>query len=133
MFKTGLVAMLAALALSATGASAQSAAGMDEYIHSCASCHGIAAQGNGPLAEFMTMSVPDLTRIAQENDGEVPMHQVIQIIDGRAGLRGHGSEMPVWGQRYQAEVMPETGEYGAELIVRGRILALAMHLESIQE
>jgi hypothetical protein len=29
--------------------------------------------------------------------------------------------------------MPETGEYGAELIVRGRILALAMHLESIQE
>jgi hypothetical protein len=29
------------------------------------------------------------------------MLQVIQIIDGRTGVRGHGSEMPVWGSRYQ--------------------------------
>jgi hypothetical protein len=28
--------------------------GLEEYVHSCASCHGIAGQGNGPLAEFMT-------------------------------------------------------------------------------
>jgi mono/diheme cytochrome c family protein len=107
--------------------------GLEEYVQACASCHGIAGQGNGPLAEFMTVTVPDLTRIAQANDGEFPMLQVIQIIDGRTGVRGHGSAMPVWGARYVTEISPETGEYGAELLVRGRILALATHLESIQE
>ncbi|MBY6203075.1 cytochrome c [Maritalea mobilis] len=112
---------------------AQSEAGMLEYQRACASCHGIAAQGNGPLAEFMTVPVPDLTQISLNNDGEFPMLQVIQIIDGRTGVRGHGYPMPVWGDRFSTELAPEIGEYGAELIVRGRILALATHLESIQE
>jgi mono/diheme cytochrome c family protein len=26
-----------------------------KYVQACASCHGIAGQGNGPLAEFMTV------------------------------------------------------------------------------
>jgi hypothetical protein len=133
MFKLKLLATAAALSLTATVASAQSAAGLEEFVQSCASCHGIAGQGNGPLAEYMTVTVPDLTTLAMENDGVFPMLQVIQIIDGRTGVRGHGSAMPVWGSRYQAEIAPDTGEYGAELLVRGRILALATHLESIQE
>ena len=133
MFKSAILATAAVLCLTATGASAQSGAGLEEYLHSCASCHGVAGQGNGPLAEFMTVEVPDLTRIAIANDGVFPMLQVLQIIDGRTGVRGHGSEMPVWGRRYQAEIAPDTGEYGAELLVRGRILALATHLEAIQE
>jgi hypothetical protein len=133
MFKPIMFAAAAALSLTATGATAQSAAGLEEYVQACASCHGIAGQGNGPLAEFMTVEVPDLTRIAMENDGVFPMNQVIQIIDGRTGVRGHGSEMPVWGRRYQVELTPDTGEYGAEVLIRGRILALATHLEAIQE
>lgn len=133
MLKTNLFAAAAILVLGASGASAQSSTGLDEFIHSCASCHGVAAQGNGPLAEYMTVTVPDLTRIAAENDGEFPMLQVIQIIDGRTGVRAHGSQMPVWGMRYQVEATPETGEYGAELVVRGRVLALAEHIASIQE
>lgn len=133
MFNPRLLATAAALSLTATVATAQSSAGLEEYLHSCASCHGVAAQGNGPVAEFMTVEVPDLTRIAMENDGRFPMLEIIQIIDGRTGIRAHGSEMPVWGMRYKTEIMPETGEYGAELMVRGRILALAEHIQSIQE
>jgi hypothetical protein len=83
--------------------------GLEEYVQACASCHGIAGQGNGPLAEFMTVTVPDLTRISQENDGVFPMLQVIQIIDGRTGVRGHGSAMPVWGSRYQDGDLPGNG------------------------
>lgn len=122
-----------ALGISATCASAQSSAGLEEFVQSCASCHGVAGQGNGPLAEYMTVAVPDLTQLARANDGEFPLLAVIQIIDGRTGVRGHGSQMPVWGARYETEYLPETGEYGSELMVRGRILALAMHIESIQE
>ncbi len=133
MFKLKLLAMAAALSLSATGAFAQSNAGLQEYVEACASCHGLTGQGDGPLAEYMTAEVPDLTRLAMENDGTFPMLYVIMVIDGRTGIRGHGSEMPVWGSRYQAEMEPETGEYGAELLIRGRILALAEHIQAIQQ
>lgn len=133
MFKYNLLVSAVALSLAATAVSAQSSAGLEEYVQACASCHGVAGQGNGPLAEYMNVEVPDLTRIALDNDGVFPMLHVIQIIDGRTGVRGHGSEMPVWGDRYKADIVPVAGEYGAELLVRGRILALATHLESIQE
>jgi mono/diheme cytochrome c family protein len=128
-----VLATAAALRLTASVASAQSAAGLEEVLHSRASCHGIAGQGNGPLAEYMNGTVPDLTRIGSENDGEFPMLQVMQIIEGHTGVRGHGSEMPVWGSRYQAEMAADAGDYGAKLLVAGRILALATHLQSIQE
>lgn len=133
MPKTKLLAAVLGLGLAATGALAQSEAGMQEYIEACASCHGLAAHGDGPLAEFMTVEVPDLTRIAIENDGTFPMGTVIRIIDGRSGLRAHGSEMPVWGARYEAEMPQSAGDYATEVMVRGRILALAQHLEAIQE
>jgi mono/diheme cytochrome c family protein len=136
MPKLKLLACIAALGLGATGASAQSTAGMEEFLHSCASCHGLTGQGNGPVAEYMNVEVPDLTRLAMENDGEFPMLQVIRIIDGRTGVRGHGSDMPVWGTRYMEPYAPQISEYGAELaemLVRGRILALAEHLQAIQE
>lgn len=133
MAKRRLLASAMALGLGATGASAQSTAGMEEYIHSCAACHGLTGQGNGPVAEYMRVEVPDLTRLALANDGEFPMLQVIRIIDGRTGVRAHGSRMPVWGGRYLQAFTPETGVYGAELMVRARILALATHLDAIQE
>jgi hypothetical protein len=60
------------------------------------------------------------------------MLTVIHMIDGRSGLRGHGSEMPIWGDRYSGEA-EMAGQYGAELIVRGRVLELAEYIASIQE
>jgi mono/diheme cytochrome c family protein len=112
---------------------AQSDAGAQEYVQACASCHGLTGHGDGPLAEFMTVEVPDVTQIALNNDGEFPMLQVIQIIDGRTGVRGNGYPMPVWGDRFEAQMPDDIGTYSTELMVRGRILALATHLEAIQE
>lgn len=136
MSKLKLLACIAALGLGATGASAQSTAGMEEFLQSCASCHGLTGQGNGPVSEYMNVEVPDLTRLTLDNDGAFPMLEVIRIIDGRNGVRGHGSDMPVWGSRYIDAYASQTAHYGAEMadmLVRGRILALASHLEAIQE
>lgn len=107
--------------------------GKNEYMQACAVCHGESGKGMGPLAPLMNVPVPALTTLAKDNDGEFPMLKVIQIIDGRTGLRGHGSVMPIWGDRFQAAAVHDAGDYGAELVVRGRILALAQYLESIQE
>lgn len=99
----------------------------------CAVCHGESAKGTGPLAPLLNVEVPDLTGLAKRNDGEFPMLKVIQIIDRRTGVRGHGGPMPIWGDYFKAAAVERAGEYGAELIVRGRILAIAQYLESIQE
>jgi len=124
----GLVALL----LAAPAALARDS-GEDEYMQACAACHGETGIGDGPLAGLINIDVPDLTQLSAQNGGSFPMQRVIQIIDGRTGLRGHGSPMPVWGDRFTAEALPEAGAYGAELVVRGRILSIAYFLESIQK
>ena len=125
----------AAMLLGATIASSAVAAdttGEMLYMDGCATCHGAAGMGHGPMAEFMSTKVPDLTLLSQENDGVYPMLKVIQTVDGRTGVRGHGSEMPVWGSQFKAESVGDAGVYGAEVIVRGRILSLALYVQSLQ-
>lgn len=46
---------------------------------------------------------------------------------------GHGSVMPVWGQIFSDEAAATSGLYGGVLETRGRILSLALFLESIQK
>lgn len=120
--------------LATTGASmAQSVAGAEEFTRSCASCHGLTGRGDGPLAEYMTIPVPDLTQIRARNGGDFPMLNIIHLIDGRSGLRGHGGPMPIWGDRFETAVIAQRGDVGTEIAVRGRILALATYLEAIQQ
>lgn len=125
-------AVLAIMACASTGW-AQSAAGPEEYTRACASCHGLTGRGDGPLAEYMSMPVPDVTQIRARNNGVFPMLEVIHLIDGRSGLRGHGGPMPIWGDRFEAAAAAERGDVGTEIEVRGRILALATYLEAIQQ
>lgn len=106
--------------------------GKAEYMNACASCHGESGAGDGPLAGLMTVPVPALTGLTAANDGQFPMLKVVQTIDGRQGLRGHGFPMPVWGERFSKD-LADTGPYGAEAIIRGRILSIAYYLETLQQ
>jgi mono/diheme cytochrome c family protein len=131
-FKPIIALCLAAGLTTGFNAASADEAGRAEYLASCASCHGDAGAGDGPLAELMTVPVPGLTGLSAANEGAFPMLEVIQVIDGRTGVRGHGYPMPVWGARYKAEAM-EAGDYAAEIETRGRVLSLALYLQSIQE
>lgn len=130
--RSSIVLATVALGLS-TAAAVADEVGRQEYMAYCASCHGETAMGDGEIARFLTVETPALTTLAQDNDGVFPMLEVIQIIDGRSGLGPHGTMMPVWGDRFKAAVEADTGEFGAEIIVRGRILSLATYLQSIQQ
>jgi mono/diheme cytochrome c family protein len=126
-------AAVAALAL-VPAAALPDRVGEQEFMDFCAVCHGIEADGKGPMRTVLSVAVPPLTGLSMANGGVFPMSRVIEIIDGRSTLRGHGAtSMPVWGTVYtdptQAGVDPE----GARLAVRRRILALAEYLESIQD
>lgn len=102
------------------------------YNQYCATCHGSSGAGDGPLTEIMMEQPGDLTQLAANNDGEFPMLQVIHIIDGRTGVRAHGGPMPTYGAIFSTEAADQMG-YGSVVEVRGRILSLAMYLESLQK
>jgi hypothetical protein len=109
-------------------------AGQEEYMTACAVCHGESGMGAGPMAEYLNVEVPGLTTMKKDNDGVFPFLETFMVVDGRTGVRGHGSEMmPIWGDRYKAATIEAAGEYGAETIIRGRIYSLVLYLESIQE
>lgn len=113
------------------------AAGRVVYEANCASCHGQKADGQGVVAQILTVKPADLTGISQRSGGEFPFWRIYRTIDGREGVKGHGeSEMPVWGRefRIQAGGGPAGGGTPAiEAEVRGKILSLVLYLQSIQK
>ena len=102
------------------------------YQQYCATCHGAEGAGGGPLTEYITANVPDLTTLSASNDGVFPMLDVIHVIDGRTGLRAHGGPMPVYGALFDEESHSES-QYGDILYTRGKLLSIAYYLESIQK
>lgn len=105
--------------------------GVELYERLCASCHGVAGKGDGPIAPLIRIGVPDLTRIAVRDGGEFPTEDVRRTIDGRFERRGHGPrDMPVWGwQLYDASSKDEAGERAR---TDSMIDRLVEHLRSIQ-
>ena len=83
--------------------SAGAAASGQQYFRIyCASCHGPAGKGDGPLAKDLKTPPADLTLISQRNGGQFPFDDVRKKIDGRENVTGHGStDMPVWGDAFK--------------------------------
>ena len=93
----------------------------------CTSCHGAKAEGDGSLASSLRVTPANLTTIAQRNSGSFPLEQVMQKIDGRKPVAGHGSaDMPVWGTAFGKAAS------GGEEQVLKRVEALAHYIRSLQ-
>jgi mono/diheme cytochrome c family protein len=134
MMKKLLTFVIAILAATTLAAMAQPEdVGKVEYMTYCANCHGDTGLGDGPLAGILTVEVPDLTKWTEKHDGDFPFLETLMIVDGRTGVRGHGGQMPFWGDRFSREAEATVGPYGSEVIARGRLLSLVYYLESIQE
>ncbi|WP_397543416.1 c-type cytochrome [Roseovarius salis] len=68
-----------AMALGAVAAAASAedmTFGELEYMNSCAQCHGSEGKGGGPMAGYLTESLPDLTQIQKNNGGVFPVTAV---------------------------------------------------------
>ena len=106
--------------------------GLEMYQSLCASCHGVSADGNGPVASLIKIHVPDLTRIAQRDGGEFPTEDVRRTIDGRFDRPAHGPrDMPVWGWMfYRSDTQNDPAERAR---VDGLIDRLVEYLRSIQK
>ena len=94
----------------------------------CASCHGGAGRGDGPVAEHLRKPPPDLAQYTTRNGGVFPSERLRQIIDG-TGVGAHGGrDMPVWGDAFRTSRGGLTPEAAAE-----RIDAIVRYLGAIQE
>jgi mono/diheme cytochrome c family protein len=93
----------------------------------CATCHGVKAKGDGPLAANLRKPPADLTLLARRNGGSFSAEMVARIIDGRKPISGHGGgDMPVWGDAFGrsadgADTTPD------------KIAALVDYLQSLQQ
>src|SRR5215472_14833898 len=111
----------------ASASSKQVTQGRALYLQYCASCHGVTAEGDGPIARALTTPPANLRRLAERFGNPLPEDQVARYIDGRAAVKAHGPrDMPVWGARFHYK------SGGDERRVRQWIGDLVAFLQSIQ-
>src|SRR5579864_4643865 len=119
----GLLLMFSTVASAGADDVAQ---GRQLYLEYCSSCHGLTAEGDGPVAPALTTPPANLRRLSERFGNPLPEDQVARFIDGRVEVKAHGPrDMPVWGARFFAETHNESA-------VRERIARLVAYLQSIQ-
>ena len=110
--------------------------GKDEYVRSCAACHGVTGKGDGPAAKSLIKSPPDLTKFSETNKGVFPISRVYAAIDGRIEVVAHGTrDMPVWGETYTRELKYPGSMLSKEMtesMARVRMLALIEYISTLQ-
>jgi mono/diheme cytochrome c family protein len=137
------VMLLAAMTVGLSGAA--TAAGKDkpkvdmgkqEYVNSCAVCHGVDGKAQTQVMDILKVAPPNLRQLSKKNGGVFPMARVYETIDGRVDVKSHGTrDMPIWGQRYSSEATPMYDDYqfNAEVAARARILGLVDYLYRMQD
>lgn len=108
-------------------------AGERLYELHCASCHGLEADGTGPMAPVLLLQPTDLTLLEVENDGVFPRVRVVMRIDGRDPLVSHGSPMPVYGYFFEGDDQAMKAETGQPIMTSRAIVDLVGYLESLQQ
>jgi mono/diheme cytochrome c family protein len=129
--RVAMAAILVACSASAAAADYVAMSGKELYERFCASCHGVAGRGDGPVASSLSVEVPDLTLVARRAGDRYPRDRIVRIIDGRHILGAHGSRtMPVWGEDLNRL---ELGNPNAERATRTIIDRLADYVWLLQK
>jgi mono/diheme cytochrome c family protein len=102
------------------------------FADHCAGCHGAGAVGDGALARTLGLAAPDLTGLATRAGGVFPLPRVVEVIEGRAPLPGHGTAMPAFGPMMTGVDAVVDGPGGDPVRADAGILSLAAWLASVQ-
>lgn len=128
-----LVSFILALGLSGPAAAQDTVQGEALFGFYCATCHGTAATGNGPMSPSLVVAPADLTTLAARNGGVFPTTRVVMRIDGRDPLISHGSMMPVYGDFFEGTDVATKAETGQPIMTSQPIADLLAYLETLQQ
>jgi mono/diheme cytochrome c family protein len=118
--------LVSPVAIAQTGAIAQ---GRTLYLDYCASCHGLNADGQGPVARALSTPPANLRLLSERYGSPLPADQIARFIDGRADVKAHGRrDMPVWGE----EAWKYNGK-GSKGQARDWVAKVIAYLQSIQK
>lgn len=101
--------------------------GEELYLSYCKICHGESGKA-GPMADLLKVTPPDLTKIAARRNGDYPEDLIFEVVKGSKKLKGHGGEMPVWGETFRESENLETEEE-----VDAEIRKVVAYLKTLQE
>jgi mono/diheme cytochrome c family protein len=107
--------------------------GQEIFQQYCATCHGVEARGDGPMAPNLVRKPTNLRNLASLNEGTFPVARVVMRIDGRDPLVAHGSMMPVYGHLFDGEDTPLKAETGQPIMTNRAIVELVQYLTALQE
>jgi len=128
-----LISFILALGLSGPAAAQDTVQGEALFGFYCATCHGTAATGNGPMSPSLVVAPADLTTLAARNGGVFPTTRVVMRIDGRDPLISHGSMMPVYGDFFEGTDVATKAETGQPIMTSQPIADLLAYLETLQQ
>ena len=106
--------------------------GREVYLEQCATCHGLNAKGQGPMAAILTLQPADLTALSRNNSGEFPLLRVVMRIDGREPLVSHGSPMPIFGDFFEGSGAALKTATGQPILTSQPIVDLVTYLQGLQ-
>lgn len=129
--KNYLLAM-ALCGIAAPGLAQDVKVGAGLYRVHCATCHGIEATGQGPMAGVLVIKPANLKQLTAANGGTFPTERVVKRIDGRDPLVSHGSPMPVYGHFFEGKDQAIKAPSGQPIMTSTPIVDLLAYLQSIQ-
>lgn len=132
---THIFKSLAVVALMAGPGLAQDAGeGAALFAKHCATCHGEAGTGDGPMAPALLLRPTNLTELGARNDGVFPMLRVVSRIDGTDPLVSHGSPMPVYGPFFEGvQSIALKTDAGQPVMISQPVADLVTYLREIQQ
>ena len=105
--------------------------GYPYYRAYCATCHGVFADGNGPIAPLLKRQSTDLSRLTRAYGSPLPRAKVAAFIEGDTMADEHGrKDMPVWGKRLRAEMGPPShASQPAQRMIVNLIVDYLVHIQ----
>ena len=86
--------------------------GTAHYLLFCGGCHGVEAEGQGKMAEDLSMNAPALTLLRQSGCAESVTERVLKAVDARHAVAVLGGEkMPAFSENLEIGTIIEISEY----------------------
>ena len=129
----GRMVLMALLVMPGSSFAQDVTEGENLYLDYCATCHGLDADGQGPMAPAMSLQPTNLTLLEAGNNGTFPTERVVMRIDGREPLISHGSPMPVFGDFFEGDDTAIKAETGQPIMTSQPVVDLVAYLRTLQQ